>query len=224
MISVVPPKIGWTRLSRQSSQPRRRPAGQCWRRPRPGSIWSARAAAVARCDLGGDHAPGDCLAAAWPRRARRTCGRGYPSRRCGRRRRSSSSRHGCRRSSRCTIPATTARCGRALASRRGDQDPGRSSQRRLLPVGAPGQDRAGRRRARPALNQKQMSPRMRVPARVSRRSPGGACRGRTARPGGQKGCCQGRWAPFPRPGACTGGSRLWFPNLQLASEKGHLAA
>ena len=57
-------------------------------------------------------------AAARPRRARRTCGRGYPSRRCGRRRRSSSSRHGCRRSSRCTIPATTARCGHALASRR----------------------------------------------------------------------------------------------------------
>ena len=30
---------------------------------RPGSIWSVRAAAVARCDLGGDHAPGDRLAA-----------------------------------------------------------------------------------------------------------------------------------------------------------------
>jgi hypothetical protein len=28
----------------------------------PGSIWSARAAAVARCDLGDDHAPGDRLA------------------------------------------------------------------------------------------------------------------------------------------------------------------
>jgi hypothetical protein len=30
---------------------------------KPGSIWSARAAAFARCDLGGDHAPGDRLAA-----------------------------------------------------------------------------------------------------------------------------------------------------------------
>jgi hypothetical protein len=33
------------------------PAGQ------DGFVWSARAAAFARCDLGGDHAPGDCLAA-----------------------------------------------------------------------------------------------------------------------------------------------------------------
>ncbi len=63
MISVVPPKIDWTWLSRQSSQSRRRAADQCSRRPRPGSICSARAAAFARCDLGGDHAPGDRLAA-----------------------------------------------------------------------------------------------------------------------------------------------------------------
>jgi hypothetical protein len=53
MISVVPPKIGWTRLSRQSSQSRRRSADQCWRRssrapsgqrePRRsrGAIWAA---------------------------------------------------------------------------------------------------------------------------------------------------------------------------------------
>jgi hypothetical protein len=41
-------RIGWTRLSRQSSRSRRRSAGQCWRRPWPGCIWSARAAAVAR--------------------------------------------------------------------------------------------------------------------------------------------------------------------------------
>ena len=34
---------------------------------------------------------------------------------------------------------------------------------------------------------------------------------------------QGRWAPFPRPGACTGGSRLWLPALRLAFQKGHLA-
>ncbi len=63
MISVVPPKIDWTWLSRQSSQSRRRAADQCSRRPRPGSICSARAAAFARCDLGGDHAPRDRLAA-----------------------------------------------------------------------------------------------------------------------------------------------------------------
>ena len=34
-----------------------------WARPRPDFIWSARAAAFTRCDLGGDHAPGDRLAA-----------------------------------------------------------------------------------------------------------------------------------------------------------------
>ena len=56
-------------------------------------------------------------AAAWRRRRRRTSGRGYPSRRCGRRFRSSS-RQSCHRSSRCAMPATAARCGRAPASRR----------------------------------------------------------------------------------------------------------
>jgi hypothetical protein len=35
--------------------------GSC--RSRPGSIWSARAAAFAGCDMGGDHPPGDRLAA-----------------------------------------------------------------------------------------------------------------------------------------------------------------
>jgi hypothetical protein len=55
-------------------------------------------------------------------------------------------------------------------------------------------------------------------------SAGGACRRRTARPGGRRGSHQGRWAPFPRPGACTGGSRLWLPGLRLAFQKGHLAA
>ena len=63
MISVVPPKIDWTRLSHQSSQSCRKTAGLCSRRSRPDSLWSARAAAVARRDLGGDHAPGDRLAA-----------------------------------------------------------------------------------------------------------------------------------------------------------------
>ena len=28
----------------------------------------------------------------------------------------------------------------------------------------------------------------------------------------------------PRPGACTGGSRLWLPGLRLAFQKGRLAA
>ena len=45
-----------------------------------------------------------------------------------------------------------------------------------------------------------------------------------ARPGGRRGCCHGRWAPFSRQGACTGGSRLWLPGLRLAFQKGHLAA
>ena len=36
--------------------------------------------------------------------------------------------------------------------------------------------------------------------------------------------CHGLWAPFPRQGACTGGSRLWLPGLRLAFQKGHLAA
>ena len=61
MISVVPPKIDWMRLSRQSSQSCRRAADSCSRRSGP--LWSARAAAFARCDLGGDHAPWDRLAA-----------------------------------------------------------------------------------------------------------------------------------------------------------------
>ena len=63
MISVVPPKTDGTRLSRQSSQSCRRTAGLCSRRSRPGSLWSTRVMAFARCDLGGDHAPGDRLAA-----------------------------------------------------------------------------------------------------------------------------------------------------------------
>ena len=29
---------------------------------------------------------------------------------------------------------------------------------------------------------------------------------------------------LPRPGACTGGSRLWLPGLRLAFQKGRLAA
>ena len=45
-----------------------------------------------------------------------------------------------------------------------------------------------------------------------------------ARRSGRRGCCHARWAPFPRPGACTGGSRLWLPDLRLAFQEGHLAA
>ena len=63
MISVVPPKIDWTRPSRQRAQSRRRAADSRSRRPRPSSIWSARAATFARCHLGGDHPPGNRLAA-----------------------------------------------------------------------------------------------------------------------------------------------------------------
>jgi hypothetical protein len=61
-IPVVPPKAGWTRLSgahdRGGAQRAGVPAGLA------GSQGSARAAAFARRELGGDHAPGDRLAAA----------------------------------------------------------------------------------------------------------------------------------------------------------------
>ena len=60
---MVPPKTYWTRLSRQSPQLGRRAAGSCSGRLKPGSIWSARAAAFARRDLGGDHPQG----IVWPR-------------------------------------------------------------------------------------------------------------------------------------------------------------
>jgi hypothetical protein len=40
-----------------------RSANQCSRMSRLGSIWSARAAALARCHLSGDHTPGNRLAA-----------------------------------------------------------------------------------------------------------------------------------------------------------------
>jgi hypothetical protein len=47
----------------QSSQSWQRAADWCCRRPRAGSIGSARAAVFSRCDLSGDHAPWDSLAA-----------------------------------------------------------------------------------------------------------------------------------------------------------------
>jgi hypothetical protein len=47
----------------------------------------------------------------------------------------------------------------------------------------------------------------------------GACR-RTAHPRGPEGCRRpGRRARLPHQGACTGGSRLWFPVLRLAFQK-----
>ena len=61
-ISVVPPKIDRTRgapraPNRAGKQRTGVPASQA------GPVWSARAAAFARCKLGGDHPPGDRLAA-----------------------------------------------------------------------------------------------------------------------------------------------------------------
>ena len=61
-ISVVPPKIDWTRLSSRTHS-RVGEQQACARAGQAGSIWSARTAAFARCDLGGDHAPWDRLAA-----------------------------------------------------------------------------------------------------------------------------------------------------------------
>ena len=98
--------------------------GLALRRSRPGCIWSARAAAFAWRELGRDHAPGDRLAAPQlpePRRGpdhhAEPAAPDIPAIDTdvdpG-----SSSRHSCHRSSRCTIPATAARCGRAPASRR----------------------------------------------------------------------------------------------------------
>lgn len=52
-----------TRLSLRTDNRRGKAAHWCPRRSRRGSIGSARAAAFARCDLGGDHAPGDGLTA-----------------------------------------------------------------------------------------------------------------------------------------------------------------
>ena len=91
---------------------------------RPGPIWSARAAAFARCDLGGDHTPGDRLAAGQlpePRRGpddhAEPAATNIPAIDADVDS-ISSSRHSCHRLSSCTIPATAARCGRAPASRR----------------------------------------------------------------------------------------------------------
>jgi hypothetical protein len=56
-ISVVPPKLDWTRLSRQNSTFVAESSGQVLPPVKGGSTRSARAAAFARYDLGGDHPP-----------------------------------------------------------------------------------------------------------------------------------------------------------------------
>jgi hypothetical protein len=56
-ISVVPPTIGWTRLSRQSSTFAAESNGLVFPPVKAGSTQSARAAAFARGDLSGDHPP-----------------------------------------------------------------------------------------------------------------------------------------------------------------------
>ena len=63
-ISVVPPTIDWTRLSPPELTIVAESSGLVLPPVTAGSIGSARAAAFARRDLGGDHAPGDRLAAA----------------------------------------------------------------------------------------------------------------------------------------------------------------
>ena len=62
-ISVVPPKIDWMGPSRRTHDRGGDPADWYSRRSRRALSWSARAAAFARCDLGGDHTPWDHLAA-----------------------------------------------------------------------------------------------------------------------------------------------------------------
>ena len=98
---------------------------------------------------------------------------------------------------------------RAREPPRGDQGLGRNSQCRLLSVGAPRQDPAGRRRTRPALDQKQIGPRMGMPASVSRRSPDGAYRRRTARPVIERGMPPGPLGTLP----VSGSAHRWFPAM-----------
>ena len=59
---MVPPKLDWTRLSRQSSTFAAESNGLVFPPVKAGSTRSARAAAFARGDLGGDHPPRDRLA------------------------------------------------------------------------------------------------------------------------------------------------------------------
>jgi hypothetical protein len=57
-----------------------------------------------------------------------------------------------------------------------------------------------------------------------RSSSGGGCLSPHGLPGGPERCNPGRRARLPRQGACTGGSRLWFPSLRLVFQKGDLTA
>jgi len=57
------PQHGQTGLGHQSARSPRTAAHWCPRESRRGSIWPVRAAAFARCDLGGDYPPRDGLAA-----------------------------------------------------------------------------------------------------------------------------------------------------------------
>lgn len=90
----------------------------------PGPHWLARATAFTRCYLGGDHPPGDHLAAGHfprpgvaptttpnqrPRISQQSARTSTPV---------SSARHSCHRCSGCTMPATATTWGRTPASRR----------------------------------------------------------------------------------------------------------
>ena len=129
MISVVPPKTSWTRLSRQSSQSRRRSAGQCSRRSRPTSIRSARAAAVAWWVWAANTRQG----IVWPRGnspSRGVAPASTPNQRP--------------RISQPPVRASTPQVRpRARKPARGDQDLGRSSQCRRGPWVLPGLIRPG---------------------------------------------------------------------------------
>jgi hypothetical protein len=123
-ISVVPPKIDWTWLSRQNPQSCRRAADWCSRRSRRapsgqreprrsrGAIWAAIARHGIVSPRGNSPSRGVAPTTTPNQRPRIS----QPSMRTSAP--VSSSRHSCHRSSGCTRPATAARCGLAPASRR----------------------------------------------------------------------------------------------------------
>jgi hypothetical protein len=88
MISVVPPKIDWTRLSRQNLQSCRRAADSA-PKARLHLVSASRGVRAAQSGRrsparGSSRRAATPPAAAWPRQLRRTSGRGYPSHRRGR--------------------------------------------------------------------------------------------------------------------------------------------
>ncbi len=123
-ISVVPPKIDWTRLSRRAhnrdGQQRtsaaagqgRAPSGQRELRRSRGAIWVAITRHGIVWPRGNSPVRGVAATTTPNRRPRIS----QPSMRTSTP--VSSSRHSCHRSSGCTMPATAARWGRAPASRR----------------------------------------------------------------------------------------------------------